>query len=146
MYVHCYTFEYITSIHNFFPIQGSQRRIQDYLLLNYAPIWLHLTLDALISSSSTQSYSSVTSHNVCSTIIPEINDQPYPEDNKNVYTSCLSKKIHSYLFDSFGLNKPLLPIKPAADNKKLKQSSHHTTRNDTNSTKPSKLIYMTLKR
>ncbi|CAH8436649.1 unnamed protein product [Schistosoma mattheei] len=74
--------------------KGSQRRIQDYLLLNYAPIWLHLTLDALISSSSTQSYSSVT------------------------------------------LNKPLLPIKPAADNKKLKQSSHHTTRNDTNSTKP----------
>ncbi|CAH8437785.1 unnamed protein product [Schistosoma curassoni] len=116
--------------------KGSQRRIQDYLLLNYAPIWLHLTLDALISSSSTQSYSSVTSHNVCSTIIPEINDQPYPEDNKNVYTSCLSKKIHSYLFDSFGLNKPLLPNKPAADNKKLKQSSHHTTRNDTNSTKP----------
>uniref|UniRef100_A0A094ZTU3 Abnormal spindle-like microcephaly-associated protein-like protein n=1 Tax=Schistosoma haematobium TaxID=6185 RepID=A0A094ZTU3_SCHHA len=116
--------------------KGSQRRIQDYLLLNYAPIWLHLTLDALISSSSTQSYSSVTSHNACSTIIPEINDQPYPEDNKNVYTSCLSKKIHSYLFDSFSLNKPLLPIKPAADNKKLKQSSHHTTRNDTNSTKP----------
>ncbi|CAH8435974.1 unnamed protein product [Schistosoma intercalatum] len=115
--------------------KGSQRRIQDYLLLNYAPIWLHLTLDALISSS-TQSYSSVTSHNACSTIIPEINDQPYPEDNKNIYTSCLSKKIHSYLFDSCGLNKPLLPIKPAVDNKKLKQSSHHTTRNDTNSTKP----------
>ncbi|CAH8438465.1 unnamed protein product [Schistosoma margrebowiei] len=119
--------------------KGSQRRIQDHLLLNYAPIWLHLTLDALISSSSTQSSSSVTSHNVCSTTIPEINDQPYPEDNKNVYTSCLSKKIHSYLFDSFDLNKPVLPIKPAADNKKLKRSSHHTTRNDTNSTKPNTL-------
>ncbi|CAH8437085.1 unnamed protein product [Schistosoma turkestanicum] len=109
--------------------KGSQRRIQDYLILNYAPIWLHLTLDALTSSSSTQSNSSVTSHN---------NDQPYSEDNKIGCTTCLSKKIHNYLFDSLALNKPVLPIKQAANNKILKQSSHHTARNDSNSTKSNK--------
>ncbi|TNN06994.1 Abnormal spindle-like microcephaly-associated protein [Schistosoma japonicum] len=114
--------------------KGAQRRIQDCLVVNYAPIWLHLTLDALASSSLSQSNSPATFHNVCSSVTSDTNDLPYTEDYKNTHAVCLTKKICNYLFDSFVLNKPVLPIKPTAINKKTKQS-FHTAKNSTTSTK-----------
>ncbi|KAK4472990.1 hypothetical protein MN116_004188 [Schistosoma mekongi] len=114
--------------------KGAQRRIQDCLVVNYAPIWLHLTLDALSSSSSSQPNSPATFHNVCSSVTSNISDPPFTEDYKNTYSVCLTKKICSYFFDSFVLNKPVLPIKPTATDKKTKQS-FHTAKISTNLTK-----------
>ncbi|CAH8443635.1 unnamed protein product [Heterobilharzia americana] len=114
--------------------KGSQRRIQDLLMVNYAPIWLHLTVDSLTSSPSIQPKSSTLSDSHQSTDLTDLSNLCNTDD-KSSHIVCLSKKINSYLFESFMLNTPILPIKSNSSDIKSKQASNNATRNDKSSTK-----------
>ncbi|CAH8826822.1 unnamed protein product [Trichobilharzia szidati] len=117
--------------------KGSQRRIQDLLLTNCAPIWLHLTVDSLSSISSGKPNSSTKSNNLQSTVITDTTTETSNvEDDKSNNTTSLSKKIHTYLFESFVPNKSVLMKSDSKDTKSKQAFQTASVKNDKASAKP----------
>ncbi|TGZ72114.1 hypothetical protein CRM22_002283, partial [Opisthorchis felineus] len=89
-------------------LKGAQRRLMNQLTVNYAPIWLHLALDALIGAPVSKSAQISPADGILKLSDPtQLAPPPVP----------LSQKLRIYLFTAGSVSKRIPASAPAQSKK-----------------------------